>query len=92
MRGQKCPVTDILNVPLVFTGWKFGKSKFEGDNGEKAERLTLQFERDGNKHVIFTSSEVLIEQLRAFIKAMPNATRFKATIRRVDNKCLKFVV
>lgn len=92
LEGTKMPVTDILNVPLVFTGWKFGKSKFEDDSGQKAERLTLQFEQDGKKHVIFTSSEVLIEQLRAFIKAMPDATCFKATIRRVDNKCLKFVV
>ena len=92
LEGTKKAITDILNVPLVFTGWKFGNSKFKDDSGEKCERLTLQFEQDGQKHIVFTSSEVLIEQLRAFIKAMPDATCFRATIKRVDNKFLKFVV
>ena len=92
LEGTKKPITDILNVPLVFTGWKFGSSKFKDDDGNKSERLTLQFEQDGQKHIVFTSSEVLIEQLRSFEKAMPGATCFRATIKRVDNKFLKFVV
>ena len=92
LEGSKKAITDILNVQLVFTGWKFGSSKFKDDSGEKCERLTLQFEQDGQKHIVFTSSEVLIEQLKSFIKAMPDAKCFRATIKRVDNKFLKFVV
>jgi hypothetical protein len=90
MEGAKVSISEILNVPLVFTGWQMGNSKFEKD-GKRAARLTLQFEQNGQKKIVFTSSEVLIEQLKSFLEAMPDATCFRATIRRVDNKFFKFV-
>jgi len=90
LEGAKVSISEILNIPLIFTGWEFGDSKFT-KNGKQSERVTLQFEQDGRKHIVFTSSEVLIEQLRAFEKAMPEAKKFRATIKRFDNKFFKFV-
>ena len=90
LEGPKVSISEILNIPLVFTGWEFGSSNFEKD-GRRSERLTLQFELNGQKRIVFTSSEVLIEQHRSFLEAMPGAKKFRATIKRIDNKFLKFV-
>lgn len=84
--GDKISIDAILNIPLTFTGWMFGKSKFTNNGGE---RLTLQFILDGHQRVAFTSSNVLIEQVRAFEKACPGK-QFTGTIRKVG-KCYKFV-
>ena len=89
--GTKMQLTDILNIPLVFTGWTFGSSKFKSDTNRVLERMTLQFDMDGKKHIVFTSSDVLISQVRDFMRLMPEANCFKATIKRVDGKFLKFV-
>jgi len=93
LEGQKMSLSDILNIPLVFTGWTFGSSKFKPDGGGNRcmERMTLQFDLDGQKRIVFTSSEVLISQVRDFMRLMPEATCFKATIKRIDGKFLKFV-
>ena len=89
--GTKMQLSDILNIPLVFTGWTFGSSKFKSNSNHDMERMTLQFDLNGEKHIVFTSSEVLIAQVREFVRLMLNATCFRATIKRIDGKFLKFV-
>lgn len=56
----------------------------------KRECLTLQFEKDGELRVLFTSSSVLIQQLKDFIEAKPDATKFRACIQHIDNRFYKF--
>ena len=91
LEGTKMALSDILNIPLVFTAWTFGSSKFKSNRNSDMERMTLQFKMNGEKHIVFTSSEVLIAQVRDFVRIMPEATCFKATIKRIDGKFLKFV-
>lgn len=57
---------------------------------EKRECLTLQFKLDNDLRIVFTSSAVLIQQLRDFLKAKPDATSFRATIKHIDNRFYKF--
>lgn len=125
LEGRKTKISEIVNLPLVFTGWTFTESKFQDnkrkkpkkEDGEeqvevidfedvkkdekdeepdvpkqKRECLTLQFEKDGELRVLFTSSSVLIQQLKDFIEAKPDATKFRACIQHIDNRFYKFSI
>jgi len=87
--GSKVNIDSILNMPLVFTGWRIDESKHKKPGNERV--LTLQFIQGEQKHIIFTGSNVLISQIEAFEavrdKSMPRM--FKATIHKID-KFYKF--
>jgi len=62
LEGDKIPIEEIFNLPIVVLAWRIAPStKKKGTNC-----LTLQFVRDGeeDKHVLFTGSDVLMDQLR----------------------------
>ncbi len=80
--GTKVPIESILNVPLVFTGWEIRPSKHRKDGAENC--LTLQFIQDGKKHITFTGSNVLINQIEAFDAVCGDKRIFKAAIRKID--------
>ena len=90
LEGKKVKISDIVNIPLVFTGWKISASHFKDKNSRSMKCLTLQFDKDGDKCIIFTSSSVLIQQITDFEKQSPNSKKFKATIRHIDNRFYKF--
>ena len=121
LEGRKTKISEIVNLPLVFTGWTFTESKFQDNKRKKPKKeeeeqvevidfesvkevedeesekpkqkrecLTLQFEKDGELRVLFTSSSVLIQQLKDFIEARPDATKFRACIQHIDNRFYKF--
>ena len=112
LEGKKIKINEILNLTLVFTGWKITISKYQDketreklkEQNEKPEQkkddkkiklrecLELQFIYENEKRVIFTSSGVLIQQLKDFLKAQPDATQFKACIKYVDNRFYKFAI
>ena len=85
--GTKVPIDSILNVPLIFTGWDIRPSKHKKDGAESC--LTLQFIQDGRKHITFTGSNVLIQQIEAFEAVCGDKRVFKAAIRKID-KFFKF--
>jgi hypothetical protein len=90
LEGKKVHIDDVLNIELVFTGWKISNSHFKDKNARNQKCLTLQFDMDGNKCIIFTSSNVLMQQLNDFVQANPNATDFRAKIKHIDNRFYKF--
>jgi hypothetical protein len=49
-------------------------------NKNEGNCLTIQFEKDGEKQVVFTGSEVLIHQIERYKDRMP----FLAKITKVD--------
>lgn len=60
--GEKVSIEKIFNLPIVVLAWRIAPStKKKGTNC-----LMLQFVRDGeeDKHVVFTGSDVLMDQLR----------------------------
>ena len=76
--GAKVRIDDVLNQELVVTGYTVRDSRFSKNASGKY--LTLQFEIDGDRRVVFTGSDVLIGQLEKYGDKIP----FAATIKKVD--------
>ena len=66
LEGDKCRIEDVLNLELLITAYRINKSKKnEGDC------LTLQFEFEDEKKVVFTGSEVLRKQVEKYQDRLP---------------------
>jgi hypothetical protein len=76
--GAKVRIDDVLNRELAITGYAVKTSKFSKNKSGKY--LTLQFRLDDDKRVLFTGSDVLIDQMEKYGDRVP----FTATIRKVD--------
>lgn len=76
------------NLRLAYEKARRGKSRmhnvqrFERDVDANLERIrrSLQFELDGDRRVLFTGSDVLIEQVETYGDQIP----FAATIKKID--------
>jgi ribosomal protein L31 len=67
----------VLNKEILITAFRAGqKSQFKEDG----LYTTIQFEIDDEKHVIFTGSQVLTEQLERYQEHLP----FLATIKKIN--------
>jgi hypothetical protein len=58
--GDKIKIDRILNMPIVVTNFKVEPSKKK----EGSDYLTLQIEKNGVKHVVFTGSTILIQLIQ----------------------------
>ena len=76
LEGEKKKMNEILNTEILVTGFRIGKSKYTDK-----DYLTLQFENDGEKHIVFSGSGVLIKQLQKYTDKMP----FCTTIKKINN-------
>ena len=76
LKGTKKKLEEILNVRILVTGYRAGRSKYR-----EKEYLTLQFENDGETHIVFTGSEVLLRQAKSYAEQMP----FYTIIKKVNN-------
>jgi hypothetical protein len=74
--GDKTKINNILNKEICVTGYKVRDSKHK--SGTKC--LTLQFEIDSKKYIVFTGSTVLIDQVEKYKDKIP----FLAVIKQVD--------
>jgi len=75
LEGSKCSINDVLNREILILNYRLGASKYS-----QTPCLTLQFMLDEEKHVLFTGSTVLIEQIEMYKKELP----FYATIKKID--------
>ena len=82
MSGDKIKIGDITGKEVEVIDYRIGNSKFEGK-----KLLTLQIKLDGENRVIFTSSNVLIDQSQKYEEEMP----FLATIKKINNRFYSFV-
>lgn len=81
--GEKIQVKKILNAEIKVLSFKVEPSKQK----QGTQCLTIQIEKSGEKRVVFTGSQVLIDQ----IKRVPeDKFPFTATIK-ADNDCYEFV-
>jgi len=69
LEGEKKKMRDILNLEILVMGYRIGRSKYKDK-----DYLTLQFENDGAKNIIFTGSGVLIKQAQKYDEKMPYYT------------------
>ena len=78
MTGDKIKIEDVLDKEIEVTGYKISDSKFAKKSSDKV--LTLQFKLDGENRILFTGSNVLMEQVEKYQDEMP----FTATITKVN--------
>jgi hypothetical protein len=76
--GEKIKIDDILNTEVNVIGYNIRKSKY--DKNASGKCLGLQIEKDGDRRLVFTGSDVLIDQLERYGAQIP----FLATIRKID--------
>lgn len=73
--GDKLKIEDVLNMEVVVLAHRIKQSKYE-----TGQCMTIQIEHDDRRRVIFTGSEVLIDQLKKYKEHLP----FLATIKKID--------
>jgi len=78
--GDKIKIEKILNTKIEVHDYKIEKSNFHGD------RLVLQIEHKGEKRIIFSGSNTLIEM----IKEVPHGEAFETTIIKNDSDRYQF--
>lgn len=77
LEGDKISIADVLNQPIVVFDYQVKNSKVHNcDN-----YLTVQFSFEGSEdvNVLFTASEVLIDQLKSYEGYLP----FRTTVKKV---------
>lgn len=80
LEGDKLRLDDILNQEIIVCAFNLKKSKYSKNDSGKY--LTLQFKISGNtdKNIVFTGSDILINQIEKYEDNIP----FMATIKRVN--------
>ena len=80
--GDKIKIDRVINMPITIHGFKIEASTIK----EGTKRLTLQIEKNQTKHIIFTGSKVLQQQIEQVPK---DKFPFVATIKK-DNEYFEF--
>lgn len=78
LHGSKLKIEDILNQDILIIGYRVTDSKFK--DGKSSSCLTIQFEMSEERHILFTGSRILLEQIEKYKAHIP----FLATIKKVD--------
>lgn len=75
LEGDKVKLDEVLNNEVVALDYKISGSKYKTNSC-----LTLQIEYNEEKRVIFTGSQVLIDQIKKYESMLP----FKTTIKKIN--------
>ena len=78
LEGNKVGIESILNKEILIIKHRITPSRFINSGSNQC--LTLQFEEDGVTCVLFTGSQVLINQLIKYSNQLP----FITTIIKID--------
>ena len=76
--GEKIKLEDLLNIEVIILNYSIKNSKYSKNDSGKY--LTLQIEKDNRKYVVFTGSDVLIDQMEKYGDQIP----FVATPRKIN--------
>jgi len=76
--GEKIKIEQILDQEVLVIGCSIRRSKYEKNRSGKC--LLLQLEIDDAHRVLFTGSDVLIEQMEKYGDQIP----FTVTIKKID--------
>lgn len=66
LEGRKRKLNEILNIEMLIINYRISPSKVNADSC-----LTIQFEIDGEKQVVFTGSKVLTNQMERYKDKIP---------------------
>lgn len=76
--GDKIRIDDVLNEEIKVKNYSIKESKYGKNSSGKY--LMLQIVKNERNYVIFTGSDVLIDQIEKYSHEMP----FLATIRKIN--------
>ena len=76
LEGAKIRIDDVVNMEILIIAYKIKGSKYH----KSLPCLTLQFVMGEERHILFTSSVVLAEQIEAYKDELP----FYTTIKKID--------
>ena len=76
--GDKIKIEEVLNKEIEVLGYKITDSKYPKHGNDKV--LTLHFKLNSTDRILFTGSNVLLEQAEKYKSEMP----FIAKIIKVD--------
>ncbi|MDD4453684.1 MAG: hypothetical protein PHZ06_12745, partial [Proteiniphilum sp.] len=74
--GEKMSINAVINKEILITGFKVGRSKYKEDS----DYITVQFILENTRHVFFTGSQIIAEQLRKYEDKIP----FEATLQKIN--------
>lgn len=78
--GPKISIGDVVNREIVITGHRVKKSKYGRNNSGMCLTLQFEFVDTNEKRIVFTGSDVLIDQVERYAEEMP----FQAIIKKID--------
>lgn len=80
LEGSKVRIDEVVNREIYVTGCLIKSSRYK--KNESGKYLTLQFNYTGDEelHVLFTGSDVIINQLERYADEIP----FVATIKKIN--------
>lgn len=89
--GDKKKLEDVLDKPIVLTGWKITTSKYANVNKGTKYCTKLQFyyqeDEEQTRYVLFTGSEVIrdqVEEMEAKLKELQE-TEVLTTIKKIGS-------
>lgn len=56
LEGTKMRIQEILNKEILVTGYTINQSHYPDGKSDSKNYLALQFELDGEQHIVFTGS------------------------------------
>lgn len=75
--GDKLKLGDILDKEILILGYKIKDSKKKPGT----KYVTIHFKLDNKPHIVFTSSQVITDQLTRYKDKIP----FYSTIKKINN-------
>jgi hypothetical protein len=76
--GEKIKIDKILNKEIEVTGCKITNTKYPKNNSGKCLMMQITVEKE--TRVVFTGSDVLIDQMTKYVDEIP----FVAVIKKID--------
>lgn len=73
MTGDKIKIEEVIGKDIEVIGYKISNSKYQKEGNGKV--LTLQFNINGVSRILFTGSNVLLEQVEKYKNEIPFLTK-----------------
>ncbi len=88
--GDKIKIDDVLNNPIVVTGYNVSSSKYKDKNNDKCVKVQFYFVSDekAERRVFFSGSGVIKDQVEDMEKQLTEKGlpfKFETTVKKVGN-------
>lgn len=78
LEGSKLKLDEVVNREITILDYRIKDSRYKKESAPRC--LTLQFELEGKRYILFTGSNVLVDQIDKYKAEIP----FVTTIKKID--------